>query len=72
VAVPLFPVASVAVTVWLPVLAAPGIVIVAVKVPDAVLVKGEGVVVSVLPSNFTVIVLLGLKLEPEIVTVALG
>jgi hypothetical protein len=72
VADPVFPEASVAVIVWLPVLALLGIVIVAENVPDAVAVKGEGVVVSVVLSNFTVITLLELKLEPDIVTVALG
>ena len=72
VADPLFPEASVAAIVWLPVLALLGITIVAENVPDAVADKGEGVVVSVVLSNFTVIALLELKLEPDIVTVALG
>jgi hypothetical protein len=72
VADPIFPEASVAVIVWLPVPAPLGIVTVAENVPDALEVKGEGVVVSVVLSNFTVMALLELKLEPEIVTVALG
>jgi hypothetical protein len=67
----LLPAASVADIVWLPAVAVLGIVAVAENAPDELVVTVGGVVTSVVLSNFTVIVLLGLKLEPEIVTVVL-
>lgn len=45
-----------------------GIVIVAENVPDALVIILAGVVVSVAESNFIVMLLLAVKLDPEIVT----
>jgi hypothetical protein len=53
-----------------PVLAVIGTLIVAVKVPPDDVVILAGVVVSVVSSNFIVIALFELKLEPVTVTVA--
>lgn len=55
----------------MPALAEFGIVTVAEKVPDELVVTVGGIVASVMLSNFTVIVLLGVKLEPESATVVL-
>ena len=68
----LLPAPSVADIVWLPAVAVLGTVTVAEKLPVELVVIVVGVVTSVVLSNFTVTVLLGLKLEPESVTAVLG
>jgi hypothetical protein len=60
---------SVADTVWLPAVVPEGIAKVALKVPDELVVMVAGFVATVLLSNFTVIVLLAPKAEPDTVTV---